>query len=112
MDIEHEFRVYLQERFPSYADYVEACKTDKTIGLAWMAQLPPIKRQAMLTRVAKAQHTGPCSLIRITGPKDDPDLNGHYIIEQHLLDKLLREGTREDVTIDVLASVAGEPLPC
>jgi hypothetical protein len=81
-------------------------------ALDWMVQLPPVKRQMMLARVAKALHTGPCSLIRFTGPKDDPVLNGHYIIVQHLLNKLVKEGRRKDVTIEVLASVAGEPPPC
>jgi hypothetical protein len=61
------------------------------------------------TCVAKASHTGPCSLLRTTGPKDEAILNGHYIILQPLLAGLLR-GKRKDVTIEVLASVTDEQL--
>jgi hypothetical protein len=111
MDIEHEFLVYLRERFADYDDFLAACEADKAGALDWMAQLPPGKRQMMLARVAKALHTGPCSLIRSTGPKDEPTLSGHYIVVQHLLDDLLRN-KRQDVTINVLASVTGEPLSC
>jgi hypothetical protein len=111
MDIEHEFWMYLRERFASYADFTATIKTDKTVVIEWLAQLPSDKRQAMLAHVARKLQTGPCSLIRLTGPRDEPLLNGHYIIVQHLLAKLLKKH-RKDVTIEVLASVAGEQLQC
>jgi hypothetical protein len=111
MNIEHEMMMpYLKERFASCAAFEAALQADKTIIIDWMAQLPPDKRQAMLLRVAEALQTGPCALIRTTGPQDEPILNGHYVIVQSLLDKLLKEGKRRAIQSRFLRR--SRPLIC
>jgi hypothetical protein len=90
-----------------YEGFIAAAPTGAGGFLDWMAQLPSDKREETLARIAKALNLGPCSLIRVDGPKDDPLLNGLFIVLHHLLGDMLRI-TRKDVTIEVLASVADE----